>query len=199
MPGPIILASASSSRAQILRDAGVPFTVDQASIDEEAVKRSMRAEGADVEAVAVTLAELKALRVSPRHADALVIGADQMLDCNGTWFDKPANADHARAHLKALSGRTHELIAAVCVALNGSIIWHHVDRARLTMRQLSDRFIDAYLSACGDSILGSVGAYRVEGHGIQLFSRIDGSHFTILGLPLIPLLDLLRAHQVLTE
>jgi len=195
----VVLASASSSRAQILRDAGVSFKVDQASIDEDAVKQSMRAEETDAEAVAVTLAELKAMRVSSRHPDALVIGADQMLDCNGTWFDKPVNTDDVRAHLKALAGRSHELITAACVVSDDSIIWRHVDRARLTMRQLSDRFINAYLKECGDSILGSVGAYRVEGLGIQLFSRIDGSHFTILGLPLIPLLDLLRAHKVVVE
>ncbi len=195
----VVLASASSSRAQILQHAGVSFEVDQASVDEDAVKQSMRAEGADAEAVAVALAELKAMRISPRHADALVIGADQMLDCNGTWFDKPANADQARAHLKALAGRSHELITAVCVAMNGSIIWYHVDRARLTMRQLSNRFIDTYLTECGDSVLGSVGAYRVEGRGVQLFSRIEGDHFTILGLPIIPLLELLRTHQVVIE
>ena len=199
MPKRVVLASASSSRAQILRGAGVQFDVDRAAVDEDAVKQSMRAEGADAEAVAVTLAELKAMRVSPRHANALVIGADQILDCNGTWFDKPANLDHARAHLKALAGRSHELITAACVAINGSIVWHHVDRARLTMRELSDRFVDVYLADCGDSVLGSVGAYRVEDKGIQLFSRIEGSHFTILGLPLIPLLDFLRAHQVVLE
>ena len=195
----VVLASASSSRAQILRDAGVPFEVDQASVDEDAVKQSMRAEGANVEAVAVALAELKAMRVSPRHPEALVIGADQMLDCDGVWFDKPVNMEQAHAHLIALAGRSHELITASCVAVNGSVIWRYIDKARLTMRQFSGPFINAYLKECGDSVLGSVGAYRVEGLGIQLFSRIEGSHFTILGLPLIPLLDLLRAHQVVVE
>lgn len=199
MPPPVILASASTSRAELLRRAGVPFTVEVPSLDEDDVKRSMRADGADAAAVAAALAELKALRVSPRHAGALVIGADQMLDCDGAWFDKPDDLAHARSHLKALAGRCHQLTTAACVALDGGIIWRHGDRARLRMRRFTDTFLDRYLADCGDSILGSVGAYRVESHGVQLFSRIDGSHFTILGLPLIPLLEFLRTHHVVLE
>lgn len=195
----VILASQSTSRAQVLRAAGILFHVEGAAVDEDDVKRTMRAQGATSEAVAVSLAEQKALQVSPRHPDALVIGADQMLDCDGTWFDKPADIDQARAHLKALAGRSHDLITAACVALNGDVVWRHIDRARLTMRQFSDQFLDRYLADCGDDLLGSVGAYRVESQGIQLFSRIEGSHFTILGLPLIPLIDFLRTHQVVLE
>ena len=199
MPPPLILASASTSRAELLRQAGITFGVEQASVDEDQVKHSMRTGGADAEAVAVALAEIKASRVSPRHAGALVIGADQMLECDGAWFDKPVDLAQARAHLKALAGQSHELITAACVALDGAIIWRHVDRARLTMRRFSDAFLDRYLADCGEDILGSVGAYRVEGRGVQLLSRIEGSHFTILGLPLIPLLEFLRARQAVPE
>lgn len=193
----VILASASTSRAQILRDAGVPFQIESSSVDEAAIKETMAADGAGVDAIAAALAECKALNVAARHADALVIGADQMLTCDGRWFDKPADTKQARSHLKSFSGRVHELITAACVATNDNVIWHLIARAQLTMRPLSDRFIDDYLDNCGESVLGSVGAYRIEGRGAQLFSEVVGSHFTILGLPLLPLLEFLRTRQVL--
>jgi septum formation protein len=159
----------------------------------------MHADRATAADVALSLAVLKAIRVSPRHPDALVIGADQMLECQGRWFDKPADRDRARAQLLALRGRSHELVSAACVVRNGSVIWHQVEMAQLTMRPFSEHFLNRYLAQAGEEVYRSVGAYRVEGLGAQLFSSIEGSHFTILGLPLLSLLELLREHKVLEE
>jgi septum formation protein len=145
---------------------------------------------------AEALAETKATRVSARHGEALVLGCDQLLDRDGTWFDKPADRAHAFAHLKALSGKTHRLVSAAVVARNGSRIWHHVAVARLTMRPLTDSFIESYLDAVGDTALKSVGAYQLEGLGAHLFSKIEGDYFTILGLPLLPLLSFLAEHGI---
>jgi septum formation protein len=192
----LVLASASSSRAAMLRQAGLAIRQDPAGVDEEAVKQSLRAEGADAGHVATTLADLKAQQVSRRHPDAFVIGADQMLECNGVWFDKPPDIDHARAHLMSLRGRTHELITAAVVVRSGARLWQHVDRAALTMRPFSDAFIEYYLQTVGDEMCSTVGAYRLEGTGAQLFSRVEGDFFTILGLPLLPLLDFLRGHGI---
>ncbi|MCK6449969.1 MAG: Maf family protein [Alphaproteobacteria bacterium] len=190
------LASASPIRAEMLRRAGVAAGIEAAMIDEGEVKAALRAERAAASAVAETLAELKAVRVSRRHRGALVIGADQMLVCGEDWFDKPADTTAARAQLRALRGRKHELVSAVCVVRDGTRIWHHQDRASLWMRSFSDAFLDRYLDVAGEDCTGTVGAYRVEGPGVQLFSRIEGDHFTILGLPLLPLLDCLRQHDV---
>jgi len=195
----VVLASASASRRALLRNAGLAVACEAARIDEDEIKVALKAEGADPERVAETLAELKAQRVSRRHAGALVIGADQMLDCNGVWFDKPSDRAHAAAHLKALSGREHRLISALCVVQDGARLWHHLEEARLTVRTLSDTFIDDYLDAVGDAALASVGAYQLEGLGAQLFGRIEGDYFTILGLPLLPLLDFLRNHKVVAR
>lgn len=195
----LVLASASASRAAVLRQAGLAIRQIPAGVDEEEVKHSLRAEGADAAHVATALADLKAQQVSRRHPDAFVIGADQMLECNGVWFDKPPDMDHARAHLASLRGRTHELITAAVVVRAGARLWQHVDRAALTMRPFSDAFIDGYLQAVGTEVCGTVGAYRLEGLGSQLFSRVEGDFFTILGLPLLPLLDFLRGHGVVAE
>lgn len=196
---PLILASASQSRLTVLRNAGLDPVQDASSVDEDQVKRSLKAEGADAAQVAARLAELKAQETATRHPGALVIGADQMLDCEGVWFDKPADVAQARGHLKSLRGRTHELVTAAVLVRDGACIWHHVDRARLTMRQFSDGFIDGYLDSVGADVCRSVGAYQLEGMGAQLFSRIDGDFFTILGLPLLPLLDTLRGHGIVVE
>ena len=193
----LVLASASQSRARLLADAGVSVLCQAAAIDEQAVKQSLKAEGAPPAAVAETLAELKAQRVGAKHPDALVIGADQMLTCNDMWFDKPPGRDHAAAQLRALSGRTHTLWTSVCVLRGGSRLWHHNASARLTMRPLSESFIEAYLAAAGTAATASVGAYQLEGLGGQLFASVEGDFFTILGLPLLPLLDFLRANRVL--
>lgn len=138
----------------------------------------------------MTLAEAKA--TADDHGTALVIGADQLLECDGRWFDKPASMDEAADHLRALSGRTHRLVSAVCVATGGTVTWRHVEVPLMTMRRLDDDFITAYLDRAGPSILESVGAYRLEGIGARLFAHIDGDYFTILGLPLLPLLAFLR-------
>lgn len=193
----VILASASLSRAALLTAAGVPYRAEAASIDEEEVKVTLRAEGAPAVAVAETLAELKARRVAARHREALVIGADQVLECDGTLYDKPSDPAHAGAQLSELSGRTHRLHASVCVVRDARRLWHHSDMAEMEMRRLSERFIDRYLAAVGDDACRSVGAYRLEGLGAQLFARVRGDYFTVLGLPLLPLLQFLREHGVL--
>lgn len=196
---PVILASGSRFRAEMLRAAGVPFAVLVPGVDEAAVRESLGAEGASAEEVAIALGELKAMAVSRRHPDALVIGSDQMLDCDGVWFEKPADRDHARASLKALAGRDHWLVTSVVVARAGVRVWHAAQSVRMRMRPLSDGFIESYLDAVGDDVRSSVGAYQLEGLGAQLFSAVEGDYFTVLGLPLLPLLDFLRVHGVLAR
>ncbi|NUB24466.1 Maf family protein [Azospirillum brasilense] len=195
----VVLASGSRTRAEMLERAGVRVTLAPAAVDEEEIKLAARAEGAPVEDVAEALAELKAQRVTRKHPGALVIGADQMLECEGRWFDKPADRDAARVQLQDLRGKTHRLVSCAVVIRDGERLWHHVDRARLTMRPFSDAFLDSYLNAAGDDVMGSVGAYHLEGLGAQLFHRVDGDFFTILGLPLLPLLGFLRVHGVIAE
>jgi septum formation protein len=192
----VVLASASRTRAALLHKAGVPCLAEAAGIDEDEIKRALRGEGASTAEAAETLAELKAAKLSRRHPGALVIGADQMLECGGVWFDKPPDREHARAHLVALRGKSHELVSAVVVTRDGTRLWHHVDRARLHMRDFSDTFLEAYLERIGPAACESVGAYQLEGLGAQLFSRVEGDYFTVLGLPLLPLLDFLRNHGV---
>lgn len=194
----VVLASASQSRCALLCNAGIEVIRDPAAIDEDSVKESFGNRDEPASQTAMALAELKAQRVSQRHKDALVIGADQMLQCGGIWFDKPLDLDHARGHLIALRGKTHELLSAVCVVRDGEVLWRHLESAQLTMRPFSDAFIDEYLAAAGDAVCASVGAYQLEGRGAQLFSRIEGDYFTILGLPLLPLLGFLVNHGVVT-
>jgi septum formation protein len=192
----LILASGSEIRATLLRRAGLDIAVIPAPVDEDAVKSAFKADGEAPGDCAVALAELKAKRVSTKHPGALVIGADQILELDGIWFDKPQDRDEARDHLTALRGRTHRLITAAVVAQNGSRIWHTLDEARLTMRDFSDGFRETYLDRAGPAVLTSVGAYQAEGLGITLFEKIEGDFFTILGLPLLPLLGFLREHGV---
>ena len=196
-PVPVILASASMTRAKLLRDAGVLFTIAPAAIDEAEIKQSLRAENAPATHVAEVLAELKALRVSNRHRDALVIGADQTLSLQDALFDKPESREAAREQLLALRGRTHELATASCVARNGAVIWREIQTARLTMRDFSESFLDLYLSQAGPEVTASVGAYALEGLGAQLFANLRGDFFAVLGLPLLPLLDCLRQNGAL--
>lgn len=195
----VVLASASRTRAAMLEQAGVPVIGQPAAVDEDEVKRSCRAEGLPVEAVAEALAELKAMRVTRRHPGALVIGADQMLECEGDWFDKPVDRAAARDQLLRLRGRTHRLVSCAVVVRDGERLWHQVQSARLTVRPFTEAFLDDYLDRAGDRVLGSVGAYQIEGLGAQLFSRVEGDWFTILGMPLLPLLGFLRTHGVLVE
>ena len=192
----LILASASSSRRQLLTNAGLVFDIEPSGVDEDEVKRSLLGERASPQDAAETLAELKAKRVSARHPTAMVIGADSTLACNGRQFDKPPTLAAARQQLLALAGQTHELCSSVVVARAGVRLWHCTERARLTMRPLTDSFVDAYLARAGEQVTTSVGAYQLEGLGAHLFSRVDGDYFTILGLPLLPLLSFLADHGI---
>lgn len=195
----LVLASGSRTRALMLEKAGLRPILDKPLVDEEEVKLAGKAEGVGADAVAEALAELKAQRVTRRHPGALVVGADQMLECEGVWFDKPSDRAAARAQLLALRGKTHQLVSCAVIVRDGERLWHKVDRARLTMRNFSENFLDGYLDMVGDEVLHSVGAYQLEGLGAQLFQRVEGDFFTILGLPLLPLLGFLRVHGVGTE
>jgi len=192
----LVLASGSRTRAAMLEQAGVTAILDKPLVDEDEVKAAGRAEGVSADIVAEALAELKAQRITRRHPGALVVGADQMLECEGRWFDKPADRAAARAQLLDLRGKTHRLVSCAVVVRNGERMWHQIDSARLTMRNFSEAFLDDYLDRVGDDVLHSVGAYQLEGLGAQLFHRVEGDFFTILGLPLLPLLGFLRVHGV---
>ncbi len=195
---PLILASGSGTRAAMLKQAGLTFETMPAAVDEAAVKDSLRSEGATPEQIADTLAEMKALRIAHKTASvypgALVLGADQVLDIDGEILDKPVDRNTAAAHLRRLSGSRHDLVSAAVILKNGERIWGRSDCASLVARPLSDKFIDTYLETIGDRALNSVGAYQLEGLGSHLFSGVYGDFFTILGLPLLPLLDFLRSH-----
>jgi len=193
----LVLASASASRASILRAAGIAFEQKPARVDEDALKESMRLDGANAGETALALAVLKARRISAQNPEAFVIGADQLLDCAGVWFDKPKDRDGAAENLHALSGKKHELATALCVMREGASLWTHIARPALHMRVLNDDMIEAYLDAAGDQVLSSVGAYQLEGLGAHLFERIEGDWFSILGLPLLPLVAFLRENGIL--
>jgi nucleoside triphosphate pyrophosphatase len=189
----VILASTSMARRRVLEAAGLAFEVEAPRVDEESAKLSLRAAGLSPRAQADALAELKALSVS-RRRPGFVIGADQMLSLDGEALDKPIDRAEARAHLKLLGGRTHELVTALVVAREGAPIWRMVETPRLRMRPLSDDFIESYLDRAGEGALTSVGAYQLEGLGAQLFERVEGDFFAVLGMPLLPLLGFLREH-----
>lgn len=193
----IVLASASRARLALLQGAGVSVVAEPAAVDEAEIKQALRAEGADAARTAEALAELKAQRISARRPGDLVLGADQMLVCDGEWLDKPPDLDAARRQLSLLRGKTHELISAAVAVRDRERVWHGVDRARLTMRPFTDAFLADYLGEVGDAALQSVGAYQLEGLGAQLFARVDGDYFTILGLPLLPVLTYLRGAGLL--
>ena len=192
----LILASASPSRRQLLANAGLRFSVQPSGVDEDEVKRSLVGDDASAQEIAAALAEMKAVRVSSRHRGAMVVGADSTLACNGLLFDKPPTLADARRQLLALAGQTHELCSSVVVAKNGARLWHCTDVGRLTMRAMSEIFIDRYLAHAGEAVCASVGAYQLEGLGVHLFSRIEGDFFTVLGLPLLPLLSFLSEHGI---
>lgn len=194
---PLILASASIARAAVLTAVGLSFTTQPAAVDEAAIKAGAQAEGMAPGEAAILLADAKAARVARRHPEALVIGADQLLVCEGRWFDKPPDLAAARQHLLALRGRPHVLATALVCWRHGGRVWQHLAEPRLTMRDFSDGFLDAYLAAEGERVLASVGAYRLEGPGPHLFREVRGEHAAILGLPLLPLLGFLRDHGVL--
>ena len=192
---PLVLASRSEVRHVILEQAGIPHIVVPADIDERAIER----EAVDGSEAAILLAREKALAVAARHPDAVVLGADQTLVVGQQRFSKPASKGAAREQLAALAGRTHELHSAVAVARGKNLAFEHRDIARLTMRAFSEGFLETYLDAAGSAATASVGGYQLERSGIQLFERIDGDYFTILGLPLLPLLHFLRREGLLME
>ncbi len=194
-----VLASLSRTRAALLNQAGIKVTRDPARIDETEIKAFNRRKGSEAGVCAMALAEAKALTITARHPRTLVIGADQILNCNGTWLDKPRDRDDARGQLRMLRGQTHELATAVCVARDANVIWHEIQRPRLTMRNFSDTFLDGYIENLSRDDMAAVGAYRIEGRGIQLFERIEGDYFAILGLPLMPLLEFLRGQGELSQ
>lgn len=189
----LILASKSPFRSMLLKNAGVSFISDAAKIDERAIEEPLQNSGVTPEDVAMILAEAKAQDVSARHKGAVVIGSDQTLSLQDRVFHKPVDMEDARRHLLAMSGKTHQLNSAVSLAINGETVWRHISVARMTMRELSPAFIGRHFARVGDSVLSSVGAYQFEGEGVQLFDKIDGDYFTIVGLPLLPLLKELRA------
>lgn len=193
----LILASTSPFRRQLLENAGLKVQPVAPEIDERAVEKALEGSDMNPEDVAAILAEAKAVEVSERFADAWVVGGDQTLSLGDEVFHKPADMEGARRHLLALSGKTHQLNSAIVIAKNSEAVWRHVAIARMTMRHLDPAFIGRHLSRVGDIALKSVGAYQVEGEGIQLFERIEGDYFTIVGVPLLPLLNKLRELEVI--
>ncbi|WNO55085.1 Maf family protein [Stakelama saccharophila] len=184
----------------MLTDAGVPHEAMASGVDEDALKRTLVAESLPPRDFADALAEMKALRVSGRTPGALVLGGDSIAALeDGTYLDKPVDRDAARRHLQMLSGRSHKLISAAVIAEDRRPVWRHVATAQMHVRTLSDAFIERYLDAEWPAISGCVGCYRLEAMGVQLFSRIQGDYFTILGMPLLPILDYLRTRGVLTS
>ena len=186
---PLTLASGSGVRAALMRGAGLEFDVAVSGVDEDAIKADHRG---PPDALALKLAEAKARTVA---RDGLVVGADQLLVCDGTLFDKPRDIDEARENLKKFRGRTHALVSGTVLLDDGAPVWSLSEQANLTMRAFSDEFLEAYLIEAGDNVLKSVGCYQLEGPGVQLFESVDGDYFAILGLPLVPLLAALRARS----
>jgi septum formation protein len=192
----LVLASKSATRRAVLEGAGVAYEASSSGVDEEAAKVELLAAGANPRQVAEALAERKAVAIS-RGRPELVVGADQTLEFEGRLYDKAKTVEDARTRLKTLRGKPHQLHSAVVVARDGKAVWRETESATLTMRAFTDGFLDDYLATEGESVLGSVGCYRLEGPGVQLFSSIQGDYFTILGLPLMGLLELLRKEGVL--
>jgi septum formation protein len=191
----LILASASASRRARIAAAGRSFAVRPADVDEAVIKREARAEGVDAEVAALRLADAKAAAIAREEPDALVIGADQILVCDGVWFDKPVDVAAAREQLLALRGHVHVLVTAVVCHRGAGRVWHEIALPRLTMRDFGDDFLDSYLVAEGDAVIGTVGVYRLEGRGIQLFDAVEGEYWAVLGLPMLELLGFLRRER----
>ena len=188
----LILASQSPFRRMLMENAGLAFQAQAAEIDERAAEAALAASNPTPQEVAVALAIEKAKDVAGRNPGALVIGSDQTLSLEGRVFHKPADMAEAKGHLIAMSGRTHSLNCGIALVRDGETLWTHISIAHMTMRPLSEAFIDRHLARVGTRVLASVGAYQLEGEGVQLFERIDGDYFTILGLPMLPLLAKLR-------
>ena len=198
MSAPLILASTSAARRAMLTAAGIPYEAHAPHVDEEALKQGLRAQKTKPRDQADALAEAKAVRLSQKYPGALVLGADQILALpNGAILDKPIDLDAARAQLQMLRGQKHQLISAAVVAENGVAVWRHIAVAQLEMRQFSDDFLERYIAAEKDHLLHTVGGYRLEALGAQLFRAIEGEYFTILGLPLLAVLDYLRVRGII--
>ena len=193
----LVLASASTSRRRMLEAAGVTFRVSAADLNEDALTTGLRDKDAGPEEIATALAEQKALTVSRRMPGALVLGADSVLALGNELISKCRDLGELKAILRKLSGQTHRLISAAALALDGAVVWRHVDVARLTMRVFTDTFLDAYLASDGTRVLSSVGGYHYEGRGAQLFAEVAGDSFTIQGLPLLAVLEALRCEGIL--
>jgi septum formation protein len=191
----LILASASASRRALLAAAGLTFEVRSADVDEAVIKREARTEGVDAEVAALRLADAKAAAVARDEPDALVIGADQILVYDGVWFDKPVDVASARVQLRALRGHVHALVTAVVCHQGAGRVWQGIASPRLTMSEFSDDFLDCYLATEGDAVIGTVGVYRLEGRGIQLFDAVEGEYWAVLGLPMLELLGFLRRER----
>ncbi|CAD0184542.1 Septum formation protein Maf [Ruegeria sp. THAF57] len=199
MSVPIILASGSSIRAQLLRNAGVPFTVQTARVDEETAKRALLAEDASPRDIADTLAEMKARKVSDKSRGAMVLGCDQVLDFDGRLLSKPETPTDALAQLRAMRGKRHMLLSAAVIHQDGEPIWRHVGQVRLRMRMSSDAYLRDYVDRNWDSIRHAVGAYKLEEEGVRLFATIDGDYFNVLGMPLLELLNFLAVKGVIDQ
>jgi septum formation protein len=197
MAGSLILASASPFRRMLLENAGIHFEAKAAEIDERAIESQVERQGSSPEQVALVLAEAKARNVGEAFPDDIVIGSDQTMSLGPRVYHKPRDMIEAKEHLLSLSGQTHQLNSAVVLMQGADVLWRHVSSARLSVRPLSKDFIECYLARVGEKALSSVGAYQLEGEGIQLFDNIDGDYFTILGLPMLPLLAKLRDLRVI--
>lgn len=197
MTSELILASASASRQMLMRNAGLTFSSIPAQIDERAIDTKLKQDGAAPEVIALELAKAKAIAVSLLHPEAFVIGSDQTMSLGDRIYHKAKDMAQAHANVLSLSGKTHRLNCGVALAKNGAVIWDTVSIAKMTVRELSVDYVSRYLERSGSQVLSSVGAYQLEGEGIQLFSSIEGDYFTILGLPLLPLLAQLRELRVI--
>lgn len=195
----IVLASGSAIRAQMLENANVPFSVRKVPVDEVTIRDSLVAENTKPRDIADTLAEMKARRAGQKQPDAMVVGCDQILDLDGEIFAKPTDREQARQQLTQLRGKQHRLHSAAVIYQNGGPIWRHVSEVKLTMHPLSDRYLETYLDRNWPRVATSVGAYQIESEGIRLFSRIDGDHFAILGLPLTQLLSFLALRGIIDQ
>lgn len=191
MPDPLILASGSQIRSELLKNAGVEFTVQKARVDEDSIKAALVNEGAPTHDIADTLAEYKARKVSQNHPKALVLGCDQVLDFHGGLISKPETREVALAQLTAFSGERHKLLSAAVIYQNGKPLWRHVGVVRMQMRDVSQNYLKSYIDRNWDDIRHCVGAYQLEKEGVRLFTRIDGDYFTVLGMPLLEILSYL--------
>ncbi len=199
MTVPIVLASGSVIRAQLLRNAGVPFSVQIARVDEDTAKRALMAEGASPRDVADALAEMKARKISDKVRGAMVLGCDQVLDFEGQMLSKPETPEKALAQLKAMRGKRHMLLSAAVIYQDGEPIWRHVGQVRLRLRASSDAYLRDYVARNWDSIRHAVGAYKLEEEGVRLFATIDGDYFNVLGMPLLELLNFLAVKGVIDQ